>query len=420
MQTFTDRPRVVTAGVAGFRLVRALEAIRPGFGPAQLTAAAALVTGPVSAQVGVKSPWAAPANLAQVVWSDIFGAVPRPLTRAEAMRVPAVRRARGIICNTIARIELGDYAGTERLPAEKSAAWLERTDAALHPFHRMLWTVDDIYFHGFSLWRRTLNAAPTDGGFPLKMDRVPMGDWTLEPDTGRVLIWKPDPRGSSYGVTMQPATLGEVVLIAGPTEGVLVDGADSIRHAADLHRAANRAAKHPSAYLALQQEMGSPPLKRRSDDADEVTVESVVNGWVAAREGENGGVAYLSPGLKAVELGTFDKHLVVEGRNAAAVDIARHSDLPADLIDATLSQSSLNYTTSRDNDRRAIDYGLGGYMSAISACLSMDGVHPRGRRVAFDLEKWLQGAGSVPGQPAATPAPGMSPTAVDTAGETPQ
>lgn len=394
----------------------ALARLRPGIAPADLAAAATLLPGATS--TGIASPWAPPANLAKVVWSDIFGAqVPATLTRAEAMRVPAVARGRHIICGTVARIPLGDYRGEYRLPAGEEAGWIASNAAAMSPFHRMLWTLDDLVFYGWSCWRRTANSAAD--GFPLQLDRIPIGQWDLEQDTNRVLIYKPDGSG---GVSLQPARIDEVVLIAGPHEGLLVDGIESVRHAADLHRAANRAAKHPSAYLALQSEAGSVPLKKFSDDPAEVTVTSLIDGWVAAREGENGGVAYLSPGIKAVELGTFDQHLVVEGRNAAAVDVARHLSIPAETIDATLSQSSLQYTTSRDNDRRLIDYGLGTYMSAVSACLSMDPVHPRGRRVAFDLEEWLRGDAAVPGQPSASPAPGLTtpPPAADPTGETPQ
>jgi hypothetical protein len=109
--------------------------------------------------------------------------------------------------------------------------------------------------------------------------------------------------------------------------------------------------------------------------------------------------------VDAVELGSFDGHLLESGRNAAAVDIARHASIPADLIDASVTESSLHYSTSRDNDRRFIDYGLGFYMSCISARLSQDDVTPRGQRVAFDLEEWLAGSGAAPAG-----APGLATT----------
>lgn len=401
--------------MAGFRPVGALAALRPGIGSSELRAAAALV-GPAgyAGHVGIKTPWAGSDNLERVVWSDIFGKLEvQPLTRAEAMRVPAVARARHIICSTIARDPIRFYRGDE--PVE-GPSFLTSTSGAVSPFHRDTMTADDFLFYGWSCWRRLRNSAPDPSGrtFPLDVERIPVDQWHLERDTGRVFILKPDPSNPLVR-SLQPARADEVILIPGPHEGLLVDGIDSVRHAADLHRAANKAAKHPSAYLALKQTPGSIPLKRRSDDPNEVTAATVVRDWAAAREGENGGVAYLGQ-LEAQELGTFDQHLVVEGRNAAAVDVARHASIPADLIDASLSQGSLQYTTSKDNDRRLIDYGVGFYMGAFSGRLSLDDVCPRGQHAEFDLERWIRTDAPQPGQdPTTIPAqPSPSPTPTPT------
>lgn len=60
------------------------------------------------------------------------------ITRAQAMSVPAVKRARGIICTTIARIPLRAYRGTE--PINPQPLWIDRTDGPVSPYHRMVWT----------------------------------------------------------------------------------------------------------------------------------------------------------------------------------------------------------------------------------------------------------------------------------------
>jgi hypothetical protein len=387
-----------------------LAALRPGIGAAELQAAAALAT---PAPLELAAPWAPTSHLESVVWADLFPGVQLPLTRAEAIRVPAVARARHIICTTLARIELGSYRGVTRLTGAAEPSWLAAADGGLSPWHRMLYTVDDLLFYGWALWRVTERSATSDGGFPLRMARVPMGEWQLEDGTRRVLL-----RGADGQFT--PAPLGSTVLIPGPHEGLLSEGAPAVRHAADLQRSAHNAAKFPHAYLGLKQTSGTP-LKRRSDDATEVTVETVLADWRAARNNpEGGGVAWLG-GVEPHEFGSYSEHMLTEGRNAAAVDIARHASIPSDLIDATVTESSLHYSTSRDNDRRAVDYGLGAYMGAISARLSMDDVTPRGQRIAFDLELWLKGAGPAPGEPAAGPAPGLAtqPGARPTAEETP-
>jgi hypothetical protein len=249
------------------------------------------------------------------------------------------------------------------------------------------------------------------------MDRIPMGQWAFD-DAGRVMVDQLDGAGFRY------PDPNSVALIPGPHEGLLSFGQHALRHARDLQRAAGTAARHPAAMLVLKQTGGTPLT--REDKRRELIAE-----WAAARDGENGGVAYLNQALEAKELGTFSEHLVVEGRNAAAVDIARDASIPADLIDASPAHADLTYQNSRDNDRRFIDYGVGLYMSAISGALSQDGVTPRGQRVAFDLEDVA--AGTVPGQPAAPaaptppPAPAANPPSSPTpapaalpTGETPQ
>jgi hypothetical protein len=243
--------------------------------------------------------------------------------------------------------------------------------------HRMLWTVDDLLFYGWSLWQVTARAADSSGGFPLRMQRVPMGQWQLERDTGRVLTYQPDARG---GWTLQPAPARSVVLIPGPARGAARRWRLDAAARADLERSAHNAARHPSAYLGLKQTSG-PPLKRSSDDPAEVTVETILADWRAARNNpEGGGVAWLG-GVEPVELGTFAEHMLESGPQRCRRRRRPARSIPADLIDATVSESSLHYSTSRDNDRRFIDYGLGLYMGAISGRLTQDDVTPRGQRV---------------------------------------
>ena len=387
-----------------------LAALRPGIKAAELTAAAGLLD-PLAGPLGLGSPWAPDNSLASIVVADILGLAPDDTpTRPAAIRVPAVARARGVVCTTIARIELGNYRGAERLTGSAEASWIAATDGPMSPFHRMLWTCDDLLFYGWSCWavtqRETVNGVP-GAGFPTRMTRLqPLVEWRFEADTARVLRATPD--GG-----WRPASLREIVLIPGPHEGLLVEGAPAVRHARDLQRSAHLAARYPSAYLGLKQTSGTP-LRRSSADPDEVTVETVLRDWRTARlNPEGGGVAWLG-GIEPEEFGSFAEHLVTEGRNAADVDVARHAYIPADLIDATVPESSLHYTTSRDNDRRAIDYGLGAYMSAISGRLTQDDVTPHGQRTAFALEEWLAGSGSAP-----SGAPGLS-TTTATDRETPQ
>jgi hypothetical protein len=82
-----------------------------------------------------------------------------PVTRGMAMAVPAVAKARHLLLRRRATSP-GVVPGPTKDPEQP--LWMQRTDGDLSPFHRMLWTVDDLLFYGWSLWAAK-RGAPTDG-----------------------------------------------------------------------------------------------------------------------------------------------------------------------------------------------------------------------------------------------------------------
>lgn len=321
------------------------------------------------------------------------------MTRAQAMRIPAVSRARRTICNAIARMPLRAYRGDVLLDAAQRPNWLDRTDGPVSPYHRMLWTVDDLFFYGVSAWAVQRGAPADEGalGPVLFADRIPFAQWRIDADTGAFIYIGRN--GTEY-----PASLDEVIVIPGTDDGLLVDGLTALEHARDLLNAANKAAKNPAAHINLQQTNEYPMTPEDRDNSR--------RDWAAARRGENGGVAVTSAGFKVEELGTFDAHLLVEGRNAAALDVARSAGVPGSIIDAA-SAEGLTYVNAQAKTQDLIDFGLTAYMAPISARLGLDDMSPRGTRIAFDLEELL-GPGAIAGtpddggastRPATTPAP---------------
>lgn len=311
----------------------------------------------------IGSPWADTSHLDPVVWADILGAEFLPMTRAEAMMVPAMARARHNLCPTIARLPLKVFrADVEMNP---QPPWPQRSDGPVSAYHRMLWTVDDILFYGWSLWARENGS----DGFPLRVARVPMDMWSFDSD------------GALIDADGKPIPEDEAILIPGPHEGVLTFGTRAIRHAAALNNAAQQAASTPAANTELHQTNDAPM------DRDEI--DTLVNSWAAARRGDHGGVAYTPASIEVKEHGSLDSHLLVEGRNAAAVDVARVVGQPASMIDAVTASAGLEYNTGETRNAEFLDYGLAAYMSAISARLGMDDVVPTGQRVAFDAESLL-------------------------------
>lgn len=343
----------------------------------------------------VASPWGPyPSHLNAVVWPDIVGQEWLPLTRIEAMAVPAVARARRLICGSIAQLPLRAYRGDTLLDTQP--IWIDRSDGDVPAFHRMLWTVDDLMFYGWSLWRVHRDAK----GQVSHAVRVVWDRWEFD-TVGRIVV---------DGALVDAH---DYCLIPGLDEGLLYFAQRAIRHAAKLIRAADTAADTPTAQLELHQTNDAPMTREQ--------VEQLVTDWAAARRGQNGGVAYTNQAIETKEHGSIDGQLLVEGRNAAAVDIARSTGIPASLLDASMPTASLTYQTAAGRNGELVDYGLSPYLAAISARLGMDDISPRGTRIEFDLERFTgpvqsavaaqddDGPAPNPGPDAADPAPASGP-----------
>lgn len=313
----------------------------------------------------LSSPWAV-GDLSQIVWADVFGLDTLPPSRSQAMQVAALARAVNLFKTTVARCPLVALALDQ--PVTPQPSWLQRTDGLTAPFHRMLGTVDDHIFCGESLWLRTNNA---DGSIR-ETDRLPYDEWAVN-DVGEILV---------FGEVVDSKS---VIYLPGPHEGILRFGAKAIRAAASLENAALDTARHPFRVH----------LHQTTDEELSAAEKRSLIGEARAAMYENGGVLFTNAAVTA-ELMPFDSsQLLVEGRNAAAVDMARLVASPAALVDATAAGASLTYETTAGRNQQLIDYGIAGYMAAIEGRLSMDDCVPRGQRVAFDTTNLTQ----------ATPAP---------------
>jgi hypothetical protein len=323
-------------------------------------------------QVG--SPWTT-GQLSQIVWADIYGGDPAPVTRAMAMAVPAVAKARHVLCSVVGPLPLVSFAADVKDPEQP--LWMQRTDGDLSPFHRMLWTVDDLLFYGWSLWAAK-RGAPTDGSPLLAAARVPQDRWSVDSD-------------GFIQVDNQRVQAGQAILIPGPHEGLLNDSPTIIRMAADNLQAAANAARNPNPNVDLHYTGDEP---QSQDDID-----SLLKVWSDARRGMNGGVGYTNKLVEAKTLGSHLDKLLIEGRNADAVDIARAAGVTASSVDATAAGASLEYTTATTRNQELLDYGVKFYMDAISSRLSQDDCVPRGHRTAFDVSEFTTLTPSPTGAP---------------------
>lgn len=306
------------------------------------------------------SPWSE-GELGRIAFKDFMHHEPPTGTRSEAMRIPAVARARNLLVSTGCRLPLRSYR-RDVLRPDADTPFLYTTGDTTSWQHRAAWTIDDLIFYGASLWKR-VNSEST--GFPLAANRVNQADWTVNSDN----------RIEVDGVVQKD---NDVILITGLHEGILTFGIDALRDTRDLYRIVRDRLENPVPGIDLHQTEG--------EDLPEQERKSLVESWKTARKARGGGaVAYSNKAIEVRELGTgAGSDLLIEARNAASLDLARVVGVGASRIDATAPKASLNYETTTGRNQELIDFDLALYLTPFAARLSADDVVPAGTRVAHD------------------------------------
>lgn len=334
-----------------------------------LAAALGLTSTPAAVPAGsleVASPFANDTQLGKLVLSDLFGtnADSLPVTRAVAMTVPAVARARNTLAPLVGRLPLRTYRGDALMPA--SPLDVPETAPARSRQATMTWTMDSMLFYGRAWW--VVSQRYADTGRPASFRWVP--EWDARIEGGQLV-------GTVAGEDFAPR---DVVRIDGPHEGILNFGAETIRQAQRLDSAANRIADNPVPAIELHQ---TTPDSMTDDEIDKM-----IETWQLARR--KSGVAYTSSAVETKIHGLNPEQLIVEGRKFSALQIARMLGVPAWVVDAEVGGSSLTYSNVPSRSRELVDYSLTPYLSAIEGRLSMDDILPRGQWCRFDLDELLR------------------------------
>jgi len=306
---------------------------------------------------GIVSPWQT-GQLNQIVWSDIFGVEAAIVNRTEAMSIPAVAKARQILCSQTAKLPLVAYDEAGKLANQP--VWLQGTNTDVSPFHRLLWTVDDLIFFGWSLWGVERDAA----GEIVKADRCPIERWEID-NQGEIRI------------DGQVAEADSVILIPGPFEGLLQVATRTLKGGAKLENSWVGKATNPIPAIELHQTTDDPL------EYDEVV--NLVQAWADARNDVNGAIAFTPVNIEARAHGSAEPSLLIEGRNFLRIDIGAFLGIPAALMDASLSAASLTYSTQEGQRNEFWDYCMPLWLGSIEQRLSLDDVIPSGARIRFDL-----------------------------------
>jgi HK97 family phage portal protein len=295
-------------------------------------------------------------------------------SREEAMSIPTIARARGIICSSIAAtpIILRDRSTGVRIDPPRV---INTPDPRVPGSAIYVWTAEDILFTGFAYWRilelyadtfrvrRVERIAPTRIGTFLNDNGTEVDYYTIDgnriPNTG----------------------VGSLVVFYGNDEGLLNRAGTTIRAGAELERAATMYAREPMPTMILKSNGASLPPDR---------IAKLLESWGQARR--NRSTAFLNADVTLDAVG-FDpeKMQLNAARNYISTELSRAIGIPAYFTDAPTG-SSMTYSNATLAKQNLLDFSLIPIMTSIEERLSMPDFTPSSQVARFDLDAYLRGS----------------------------
>lgn len=311
-------------------------------------------------------------NSVNTLWA-FDTSTPVTVTRQEAMSVPAVARARNIICSTVGSLPLQQYSAITGRELETQSPLLYQPDLDSPKSVTYAWLADSILFYGVGYL--IVTEVESDGRprhwrwlDPARVSPQLNGDNTI------IIGYQVD------GAAAPQTGVGSIIAFNGMDEGLLRRAARTIKTAVELENAAYRSAQEPVPQTVLQS---------TGVDLPDDKVSSVLTKWKTARQTRS--TAYLYSGLKMETVGFDPKsQQLVEARQFHASEIARAAGIPAWYLNAEMA--SMTYSNTEQERRTLIDFSLRPILSAIEDRMSMYDITPRATKVAFDIDDFLRGS----------------------------
>jgi hypothetical protein len=328
---------------------------------------------------GIASPFATTNNLGVITLESLGFELPDSVagvTRATALKVPAISKGRALLHSTIGRRPLRAYRGDQLV--ENQPTWLYRESGGVGPLYRTKAILDDLIFHEASLLIVRRGKPSEDAPLGVILDAVhcPYDRWSVDRD-GQILV---DDR---------PTPDGSVIWIPGPGPGLLAAASETIKASANMEKAWQSRVRNPMPAFILQEKVPG--------SLDEEEVKKYVAAVVKMRQNPDGAVMWSPAEIEVITKASEATDLFESGRNALRLDIANHMNLPASLLEGSQSTATLTYSTSEGKRNELFDYSLPFYADPIEEAFSLDSVVPRGTRVRFDFSDFIAAAASPTG-----------------------
>jgi HK97 family phage portal protein len=329
------------------------------FTPGMSVRAATLADIPYS---GLSSAWGFPGEVPSVV----------TITREQAMTVPAVARARGILAGSIGTIPMETYNKITGAHVTNRTL-IEQPDPALPRVNTISWLVDDLLFHG-AAYLQVLDVSLEDGR-PYRARRINPGRVTWNVNSDGTMI-------TGYNVDTNPVPhtgLNSLIVFQGIEEGLIARAGRTLKTAIELEQASYRMASEPVPQMVLMNEGMNLP-------GDQVA--GLMDTFKRARRERS--TAYVEGPIKLEVVGLDSAQMqMVEARQFLSAEIARTCGIPAWYLNA--ESASMTYSNVTAERRSLLDFGLRPFIAILEERLSMDDVTPRNQVVRFDIDDFLRG-----------------------------
>lgn len=295
------------------------------------------------------------------------------VSRADAMQVPAVARARNIICGTIGTLNLQAYSEITGAKIGLKPL-LKQPDPALPFSITITFLVEDLMFHGHAFMQ--VLALDLEDGRPSQARRIDPTTITFTTNINTNEI----NNGFYLNNNLLPTTgIGSLIMFTSFDEGILNRGGRTISTALKLEEAVQRMASEPNPTMVI---------KNTGVDLPPEQVTSLLASWKQARVTRN--TAYLSGPLDVTTFGYDATQMqLTESRMNTASEIARLCNIPAWYLNA--ESASATYSNVVSERRSLVDFSLRPFLSAIEQRFQMNDLTPRGQEIKFDLDDYLRG-----------------------------
>ena len=297
------------------------------------------------------------------IWGGVnqVSIAPR-ISREEALQVPAVQRARNLICGTISSLPLRTLDRNLRVV---DTPLLRQIDPTVANVVTMSNTVEDLLFEAVAWWR--IRSFGWDE-FPYDAEWIPAKRVHVRPD-GTVTV---------DGVVTDSAKL---IRFDSPNPALLVHAARAIRRALRFEQAAERYARSPGARGYFSPADGADP-------ADDGRISELLANWRTARNEEVDGYVPAALKYNPIDVMSPADLQLAQLQERAALDIANCTGLDPEVFG--VSTTSRTYSNVQDRRQDRINETLSSFMLAITGRLSMNDVTKRGQMVDFDLDAYMR------------------------------